>query len=60
MTPRIVSQVGLVFVVSAIAVLVFSIWRSSNGSPSAGLSSLGTVLLVIGIALRVRARRVGA
>ena len=60
MTPRIVSQVGLVFVVSAIVVLVFSIWRSSHGSSSAGLSSLGTILLVIGLALRVRARRVGA
>ena len=59
MTPRIVSQVGLVFVVSAIAVLVFSIWRSSHGAPSVGLSIFGTLLLVLGMALRVQARRVG-
>lgn len=57
MTPKIVSQVGLVFLLSAIAVLLFSVYRSSNDTPSTGLASLGTVLLVLGIALRMRARR---
>ena len=60
MTPRIFSQVGLCFLVSAIAVLVFSIYRSVNGTPSVGLSSLGTVLLVLGVAIRMRARKAGA
>ena len=60
MTPRILSQVGLVFLVSAIAVLLFSVWRSASEAPSAGLASLGTVLLVFGIAMRMRARRAGA
>ena len=59
MTPRIVHQVGLVFLVSAIAVLIFSIYRSTQGTASIGLSGLGTVLLVIGIVLRARARRAG-
>ena len=59
MTPRIASQVGLVFLLSAIAVLLLSVYRSSHGTPSTGLSSLGTVLVVLGIGLRVRARRTG-
>ena len=59
MSTQIVSQIGLVFLVSAIAVLGFSIYRSSNGMPSTGLSSLGTVLVVLGIGLRVRARKAG-
>jgi hypothetical protein len=44
MNAQTVSQIGLVFLVSAIAVLAFSIYRSSHGMPSTGLSSLGTVL----------------
>lgn len=60
MTPRILSQVGLVFLLSAIAVLVFSAWRSASVAPSGGLAALGTVLLVLGIAMRMRARRAGA
>lgn len=59
MTPRITSQIGLVFLVSAIAVLLLSVYRSSHGTLSTGLSSLGTVLVVLGIGLRVRARRTG-
>ena len=57
MTPKLVSQVGLVFLISAIAVLLLSVYRSSHGTPSTGLSSLGTVLVVLGIGLRVQARR---
>ena len=57
MTPKLVSQVGLVFLISAIAVLLLSVYRSSHGTPSIGLSSLGTVLVVLGIGLRVQARR---
>ena len=57
MTPKLVSQVGLVFLISAIAVLLVSVYRSSHGTPSTGLSSLGTVLVVLGIGLRLRARR---
>lgn len=60
MTPKITSQIGLVFLVSAIVVLLLSVYRSSSGTPSTGLSSLGTVLVVLGIGLRVRARRMGA
>jgi uncharacterized membrane protein len=56
MTPQIISQIGMVFLVSAIAVLLFSIYRSSHGSASTGLSMFGTALLVLGIGLRVRAR----
>ena len=59
MTPQILSQIGMVLLVSAIAVLLFSIYRSSQGTPSTGLSSLGTLLLVLGIGVRVRARRAG-
>ena len=59
MTPKIASQTGLVLLVSAIAVLLLSVYRSSVGPPSTGLSSLGTVLIVLGIGLRVRARRAG-
>jgi multisubunit Na+/H+ antiporter MnhG subunit len=58
-TPRILSRLGLVLLLSAIAVLLLSVYRSSHGTPSTGLSSLGTVLVVLGIALRVRARRFG-
>ncbi|MBC7520110.1 MAG: hypothetical protein H7268_03295 [Sandarakinorhabdus sp.] len=57
MTPKIVLQVGMVFLVSAIAVLLFSAYRSSTGTPSTGLSILGTVLLVMAIGMRMRARR---
>ena len=57
MTPKLVSQVGLVFLISAIAVLLLSVYRSSHGTPSSGLSSFGTVLVVLGIGLRVQARR---
>ncbi|MFZ4690452.1 MAG: hypothetical protein ACOYLS_14540 [Polymorphobacter sp.] len=60
MTPRILSQVGLVFLLSAIAVLLFSVYRSLHGTPSTGLSSFGTVLLVLGIGIRMRARKVGS
>jgi branched-subunit amino acid transport protein AzlD len=59
MNARIVSQIGMVLLVSAIAVLAFSIYRSSHGVPSTGLPSLGTVLMVLGVALRVRARKAG-
>jgi hypothetical protein len=59
MNARIVSQIGMVLLASAIAVLAFSIYRSSHGVPSTGLSSLGTVLMVLGVALRVRARKAG-
>jgi hypothetical protein len=59
MTPQIIAQLAMVFVVSAMAVLLFSIWRSSHGTPSPGLSVLGTLLLVLGIGLRMRARRGG-
>ncbi len=58
MTPRIIHQIGLCFLLPAIVVLVFSIYRSSHGTASAGLSGLGTVLLIVGIVLRVHARRV--
>ena len=57
MSVSVVSQLGMVLLGSAIAVLCFSIYRSSYGMPSTGLSSLGTVLLVVGIGLRVRARK---
>ena len=59
MTPQIISNIGMVFLASAIAVLLFSIYRSFNGTPSAGLSVLGSVLLVLGIGLRISARRAG-
>ena len=59
MSAQIVSQIGLVFLVSAIAVLGFSIYRSSNGIPSTGLSGFGTVLVVLGIGMRMRARKAG-
>jgi|GEM_PF-4394214 hypothetical protein len=59
MTPQILSQVGMVLLASAIAVLLFSILRSSQGTASTGLASLGTVLLVLGIGIRVRVRRAG-
>lgn len=57
MTPRILSQVGMVFLLSAIAVLLFSVYRSSTGIASTGLSSFGSVLLVLGIGIRMRARK---
>ncbi|MBC7505580.1 MAG: hypothetical protein H7267_07650 [Sandarakinorhabdus sp.] len=57
MSPQIVLNIGMVLLVSAIAVLLFSIWRSSFGLPSTGLSVLGSVLLVLGIGLHVSARR---
>jgi hypothetical protein len=53
------AQMGMVLLVSAIAVLLFSIYRSSAGTPSTGLAGLGTVLLVLGIGLRMRARTGG-
>ena len=59
MTPPIISNIGLVFLASAIPVLLFSIYRSSVSVPSTGLSVLGSVLLVLGIGLRVSARRGG-
>lgn len=59
MSPQIISNIGMVFLVSAIAVLLFSIYRSSYSVPSTGLSVLGSVLLVLGIGLRVSARRGG-
>lgn len=59
MTPQIISNIGMVFLVSAIAVLLFSIYRSFYGSPSTGLSLLGSALLVLGIGLRFSARRGG-
>ena len=59
MTPQIISNIGLVFLASAIAVLLFSIYRSSVSVPSTGLSVLGSVLLVLGIGLRISARRGG-
>jgi hypothetical protein len=57
MTPKIVSQIGMVLLVSAIAVLLFSVYRSSTGAPSTGLSVMGTVLLALAIAMRMRARK---
>ena len=57
MSPQIISGIGMVFLTSAFAVLLLSIYRSSTGLPSTGLSVLGTVLLVVGIGLRVGARR---
>lgn len=57
MTPRILSQLGLCFLAGAILVLLFSIWRSITSTPSVGLASFGTVLLVLGIMMRVRARK---
>lgn len=59
MTPRILSQVGMVLLVSAIAVLLFSVLRSSQGTASTGLASFGTLLLVFGIGIRLRARQAG-
>jgi hypothetical protein len=59
MTPKIIDQVGLVFLVSALAVFALSIWQSTHGTRSTGLSSLGTVLLVLGIGIRISARRAG-
>jgi hypothetical protein len=59
MSAQIVSQIGLVLLVSAIAVLAFSIYRSSHGMASTGLSSFGTVLMVLGVGLRIRARKAG-
>jgi hypothetical protein len=59
MTPRIIDQVGLVFLVSALAVFALSIWQSTHGTRSTGLSSLGTMLLVLGIGIRMQARRAG-
>lgn len=59
MNARTVSQLGLVLLLSAAAVLAFSIYRSSHDMPSTGLSSLGTVLMVLGVAIRVRARKAG-
>ena len=60
MTPKIIDQVGLVFLVSAMAVFALSIWQSTHGTRSTGLSSLGTVLLVLGIGIRMQARRAGS
>lgn len=57
MTPRIIDQIGLCFLVAAIAVLLFSIYQSSYAGRSMGLSSLGTVLLVLGIGIRFSARK---
>lgn len=57
MTPRIVSHLGLCLLIGSILVLSFSIWRSMHDVPSMGLASLGTLLLLLGIAMRVRARR---
>ncbi len=59
MNAETVSQIGLVFLGSAIAVLAFSIYRSAQGMPSTGLSSFGTVLVVLGIGIRMRARKGG-
>ncbi len=52
-----VAQLGLVLLGSAFAVLAFSIYRSVNGMPSTGLAGLGTVLVVLGIGLRLKARQ---
>jgi hypothetical protein len=57
MTPKLASQIGLVLLLSAIAVLAFSVYRSSHGMASQGLSALGTVLVVVGIGIRMQARR---
>lgn len=59
MNAETVSQIGLVFLGSAIAVLAFSIYRSSQGMPSTGLSTFGTVLVVLGVGIRMRARKGG-
>ncbi|KAB7648732.1 hypothetical protein [Polymorphobacter fuscus] len=56
MTAPLLAQIGMVLLVSALAVLLFSIYRSATGAPSAGLAGLGTVLLVMGIGLRKWAR----
>jgi hypothetical protein len=57
MSARLVSQIGMVVLVSAIAVLLFSIARSSFGPPSVGLSVFGSLLMIFGIGLRVLSRR---
>lgn len=59
MTPKILDQVGLVFLISAIAVFALSIWQSTHGTRSVGLSSFGTVLLLLGIGIRIRGRQAG-
>ncbi|GGE06203.1 hypothetical protein GCM10011529_10730 [Polymorphobacter glacialis] len=60
MTPKIAAGVGMVFMVSAIVVLLVSVFLSFYAAPSRGLSVMGTVLLALGIALRVRSRKLGA
>ncbi len=57
MNARTVSQLGMVFLVSALAVLAFSVYRSSHDLPSRGLASLGTALMLLGIAVRIKARQ---
>jgi hypothetical protein len=59
MTPKIAYQIGMVFLVSALAVFALSIWQSTHGTRSTGLSSLGTVLLIMGIGIRIQSRRAG-
>jgi hypothetical protein len=60
MTPKIAYQIGMVFLVSALAVFALSIWQSTHGTRSIGLSSLGTVLLIMGIGIRIQSRRAGS
>ena len=60
MTPKIAYQIGMVFLVSALAVFALSIWQSTPGTRSTGLSSLGTVLLIMGIGIRIQSRRAGS
>ena len=57
MNAKVVGQLGLILQLSGIAVLLLSIYLSAQGGRSMGLSSLGTVMLVLGIAIKFRARR---
>jgi putative exporter of polyketide antibiotics len=59
MTPKIAHGVGFVLLVSALAVFALSIWQSAHGTRSTGLSVLGTLLLIMGIGIRVQSRRFG-
>jgi hypothetical protein len=56
-TPKITSGVGMVFLLSALMVFGFSLYRSLHGIPSRGLTGLGLGLLSIGMVLGHLARK---